>query len=192
MNEREWVRALIPELNQHLNAVDISLRAEESFKLVYASEILRYDDDGPCQRNAQRYETDILVTEKGDENCWTPRVVIEVKLKTINTHTTIAYSQKAATHKGVHPHLRYGVMLADRGRYPLPGRLFRHGAHFDFMLSWTSLEPNAIEWGMLIDIIISEVKASRNLEEMIYNSRSRGRMNYVAFHKPLVLKQFPD
>lgn len=92
-----------------------------------------------------QYETDILVSERHTDGSWTPRVVVEVKLKTINTHTIIAYSQKAAAHKSVH----------------------------------------------LVDVLASEVEASRRLKEMIYDSWLRSRDNYIVLRKPLVLKQPP-
>ncbi|GAI54911.1 unnamed protein product, partial [marine sediment metagenome] len=57
---------------------------------------------------------------------------IEGKINSVTTHGAITYSQKASTHKNVHPYLRYGILLGNRKHYPLPGRLFRHGAYFDF------------------------------------------------------------
>jgi len=53
------------------------------------------------------------------------------------------------------PYLRYGIFLGKRDHYPLPGRLFRHGAHFDFMLSWRGYEPDPSEWKSLKDIAAS-------------------------------------
>jgi len=56
------------------------------------------------------HETDLLVVENLDEVKWTPRVVIEAKGNgAINTHDAITYSHKAATHRQVHPYLRYGL-----------------------------------------------------------------------------------
>lgn len=36
-------------------------------------------------------------------------------------------------------------MLGDRKHYPLPGRLYGHGAQFDFMISFVSTEPTGEE-----------------------------------------------
>ena len=82
------------------------------------------------------YETDLLVSEKVTDQKWKPRLIIEVKIKAVTTHDAITYSQKASEHKIVHPYLRYGILVGSREHYPLPGLLFRHGVHFDFMLSW--------------------------------------------------------
>jgi hypothetical protein len=100
----------------------------------------------------------------------------------------ITYSQKAATHKNVHPYLRYGILLGNRKHYPLPGRLFRHGAYFDFMLSWPAFEPTGVELDDLVRLIQDEVKASRDLEEIIFHSRDPKRPNYTCLHRPLRLR----
>ena len=159
MKEREWVHELIPELQQRVSALDSSLVVEDGYKLPYASEVRRYSSKGPAQRNALSYETDILVSERDGEGSWVPRVVIETKLKSVTTHDAITYSQKAATHKNVHPYLRYGILLAARKHHPLPGRLFRHGANFDFMISWRTLEPLNDEWESLLYVLSAEVKS---------------------------------
>ena len=117
-----------------------------------------------------------------------PRIIIEGKLGSVTTHDAITYSQKALTHKNVHPYLRYGIILGNRKHYPLPGRLFRHGAYFDFMLSWKAFEPTYIEMDWLISIIVEEVEASRNLDEILFNSRNPNRVNYTLLHRPLKLR----
>lgn len=83
-----------------------------------------------------RAQTDLSIVEHIDAERWTPRVVVEAKLGSVTTHDAITYSEKAATHRSVHPYLRYGIMLGEREHHPLPGRLYRHGAQFDFMVSF--------------------------------------------------------
>lgn len=131
----------------------------------------------------------MLVREVNNKGLWKPRIVIEAKLYRITTHDAITYSQKAMTHKQVHPYLRYGIMVGNRKNYPLPGRLFRHGAHFDFMLSWVGIEPTDNEITSLVKVIKDEVKASQDLEEIIYRSRSKNREHYTFYHKPLMLNR---
>jgi hypothetical protein len=80
------------------------------------------------------------------------------------------------------------VILGHRRHYPLPGRLVRHGAHFDFMQSWVDFEPTGRELADLARLVIDEVEASRALEEMIYGSRRRGRRRYTILHRPLRLQ----
>ena len=44
----------------------------------------------------------------------------------VTTHDALTYSTKAATHKHVHPYLRYGFLAG--GIQTIPGRLIKHGA----------------------------------------------------------------
>lgn len=187
MNEREWVKSLIPILQTELQSSP-QLRIEESFKLPYANEILSYRGSQVDRRNTLSYETDLLISETLTNDEWQPRLIIEAKLGRITTHDAITYSQKAATHKSVHPYLRYGILIGNREHHPLPGRLFRHGSQFDFMLSWQGHDPINEELDHLLYFINEEIAASRSLEEIIFNSRSPKRERYTFLHRPLVLK----
>lgn len=122
-----------------------------------------------------------------DDTNWKPRVVIETKLKSVTTHDAITYSQKAQAHKNVHPYLRYGILIGNRESSPLPGRLFRHGQNFDFMLSWKTLHADKHEMKRLIEIINMEIQSSKTLDEILFNSRSKERDKYTALHRPLRL-----
>ena len=187
MNEKEWVKSIIDDIEKSLRQADDTIRVVDGRRLTYSSEILTYKDEEPDKYNTNSYETDILIFEQIDAKIWKPRVVIEIKLKRVTTHDAITYSQKAQTHKNVHPYLRYGILIGNREHYPLPGRLFRHGQHFDFMLSWKKLVSDADEIITLINIIQEEIKASRTLDEIIYNSRSKKRERFTSLHKPLRL-----
>ena len=184
MKEREWAKLVAERLNSKLPSVCV----ETGKKLIYANEIVEYGG-GEASYNEMAYETDILVYEEDRKRSWKPRIVIETKVGSVTTHDAITYSQKAATHKYIHPYLRYGIFLGRRGHYPLPGRLFRHGAHFDFMISWQNNEPRDYEWNALISILKKEIAASRQLEEMIFNSRSKDREKYFVLHKSLITKK---
>lgn len=191
MKERDWVNTFIKKLEASLQGYlnDQNLKISRDYRLPYSSEILLYkgDEPDPGEQNHIRYETDILISEYLTEDSWKPRVIIECKLGRITTHDAITYSQKAQTHKYVHPYLRYGILIGYREHYPLPGRLFRHGQNFDFMQSWKDYDPKGDEWSTLIDIIKSEIEASRYLEEIIFNSRSSKREHYTVLHRPLKL-----
>ena len=139
MNEREWVKSIIEEIEKSLKPFNSKLRVTDGLRLPYASEVLSYNDNEPEHQNFIGYETDILIFEQIDETRWKPRIIVEAKINSVTTHDAITYSQKAQSHKNVHPYLRYGILIGNRKDYPLPGRLFRHGQHFDFMLSWKSL-----------------------------------------------------
>ena len=184
MKETEWAKSVAEKLDRTLPRFNVAAGK----KLIYANEIVEYGENSKSYKEME-YETDILVYEVNGDNSWKPRVVIETKIKSVSTHDSITYSQKSATHKYVHPYLRYGIFLGNRGHLPLPGRLFRHGAHFDFMLSWRGYEPEDYEWKMLLSIITKEITASKKLEEMIFNSRSQHRDKYIALHKPLITRR---
>lgn len=180
MTELEWAKLVAKKLDRELSEFHV----EAGKKLIYANEIIEYSESSPLY-NEMDYETDILIYETFN-NKWKPRVVIETKINSVSTHDAITYSQKSASHKYVHPYLRYGIFIGNRKHHPLPGRLFRHGAHFDFMLSWQGYDPLNYEWDTLIDILNKEISASKQLEEMFFNSRSKNREKYYALHKPLI------
>lgn len=189
MNEREWVKTIIQDVENALKPFNSNLRVTDSLRLPYASEILTYVDNEPEQHNFIGYETDILIFEQLDDKRWKPRIIVETKINRVTTHDAITYSQKAQTHKNVHPYLRYGILIGNRKDYPLPGRLFRHGQHFDFMLSWKKFKRDKSEWDTLIEILKSEYEASLTLDEIIFNSRSKNRQKFTSLHRPLKLKK---
>ena len=186
--EKEWVKTFLPDASLRLSEHAPTLRIVDGYRLPYANEIRSYKSDGSAESDSERYETDILVLEEETSQRSKPRVVIEAKCSSITTHDAITYSHKASTHKQVHPYLRYGILIGDREQNPLPGRLFRHGAHFDFMLSWAGTQPTEQEFATFVRVLIDEVNASRLLEEIIFNSRSPKRKRFVCLHKPLRLE----
>ena len=188
MNEIEWAKSVQELINAQLEKRDSSLSVKQGAQLPYASEIKSYQGEMAFARDMVSYETDLLVVESIGDEIWKPRVVIETKIAKVTTHDAITYSEKAFNHKRVHPYLRYGILLGARKHYPLPGRLFRHGLYFDFMLSWSGEIATVQENKDLIEILVNEVAASRCLEEMLYNSRSSTRKRYVVLHKPLILR----
>jgi hypothetical protein len=190
-SEKEWVRSLQPRLDEAVrssNEGDWQVHVDAGEKLTYAYEILRYGKEGPEHRSSAKYETDLLVYDIREDGDWIPRVVLECKTWGITTHDALTYSAKAATHKQVHPYLRYGILIGDFGT-ALPGRLVRHGAYFDFMMVWSSQEPTQEEWADLIEILADEIRASRTLQSLLSESRSRGRKKFRVMHRPLRLRE---
>lgn len=155
-------------------------------KLPYASEISRYDANDAPTHHQRSYETDLLVFDETPDGDWTPRVIVECKLGAVTTHDALTYSAKAATHKHVHPYLRYGILI---GRFDdaVPGRLIRHGAHFDFMMVWLSDDESPDEWLDLERLLLDEVEASRTMQVLLSESRLRSRQRYRIIHRPLRL-----
>ena len=160
MTEHEWVKLMCTLVGAEIRSSQPSCYLEVNRKIPYGYEIRSYDDAGP-QPSVNQYETDLVVIERADDGAWKPRVIIEAKLRSITTHDAITYSQKALSHKTVHPYLRYGIMLGHRKHYPLPGRLYRHGAYFDFMISFVEENPTDQELSSFVSVIEEEIEASR-------------------------------
>jgi len=192
--EKEWVRSFTEELERRLQVVSgkqATARACVAKKLPYSLEIDAYSNTEPEKSAPSRYETDILIFDELDDIRWIPRIVVECKLGAITTHDALTYSAKAATHKSLHPYLRYGILIGGWGEYALPARLFRHGANFDFMTTWKGEEATDGEWEQFMDVLVLEVKASRTLQEMLASNRSGDKKHYSMIHKPLEFKLRP-
>ncbi len=154
--------------------------------LTYGYEIRSIGQAG--KHSKMDFETDLSILERNTDGTQTPRVVVEAKLGSITTHDAITYSHKASSHKAVFPYLRYGIVLANRGSCPLPGRLYRHGQHFDFMFSFRALNPSRSELNRFIRLLRDEVIASRTMERLIYESRKRDRQKFTVLHRKLVVE----
>ena len=168
MNESTWVTRIARIITSHCLPSRGTYDVVTHEKLPYGYEIRRYREGQPDAATVC-YETDLMILERARDGSWVPRVVIEAKINSINTHDAITYSEKASTHKAVHPYLRYGVLLGNRSSYSLPGRLFRHGAQFDFMMSFKGFRPSTDERRTLRGLIHSELTASRSFEQIIYD-----------------------
>lgn len=186
IGEKAWIKQVVSQLQQAMEKRDQHITVESFMKLPYAYEITSYHNDGINDQQLE-FETDICFFEE-QNGVRKPRIVIEGKIFNITTHDAITYSQKALLHKNVHPYLRYGIFLGRRKNYPLPGRLYRHGVHFDFMISWQELVPTSEEWENFLEVVMDEIEASRTLEEILYNSRSPKRSRFHTLHRPLILK----
>lgn len=80
-------------------------------------------------------------------------------------------------------------MLGNHGTYLLPGRLFRHASNFDFMISFKDFTLDDYEKESFIELIKKEIRYSRDIEEMTYESRSKDRKRYFMLQKELNLKK---
>jgi len=186
MTEVQWVEQVANELSKESWFTSEHLSVKTALKLAYACEIASYGDS--ARTDTITFATDLAIVESIGGDRWKPRVVVEAKLGRVTTHDAITYSQKASTHRAVHPYLRYGIMLGDRKHYPLPGRLYRHGAQFDFMISFVKEEIAKKEMIVFVDLLRAEVSASRTLEKILYESRKPGRARYTLLHRQLKLQ----
>ncbi|GJM44079.1 MAG: hypothetical protein DHS20C21_09210 [Gemmatimonadota bacterium] len=188
MSEKTWVEGLSRLLEQgcqHCSGATATVRVASHQRLAYGHETQSYGVGSP-ETETSVYETDLLVTDhQTDNNSWTPRVVIEGKLGSVTTHDALTYSAKAATHKNVHPYLRYGLLIGSWGDSPLPARVFRHGVHFDFIAVWSGEDPTTREWEVLTQIVTTEIKVSRQIQEFLRDSRRKHRARYSVVHREM-------
>ncbi len=191
MTENDWTKSICERLKKDLQTK--GLFAETLRDLPYSQEISCYKKDSTGKgwtaehMESISFETDLIIYEEV-EALIKPRVVVEAKIQSVTTHDAMTDSYKAEKHKNITPYLRYGIMLGDRGTYPLPGRLFRHGTNFDFMFSFTGTEPTQDEWDTFMELILNEVDYSKTMEEMLHESRKKGRKHYYMLEKQLFLK----
>ncbi len=184
LTEAEWVELIAGRLRA--KSLGAPLEVVTGLKLAYGNEI---DSYGPVpDSRTSSFQTDLAIREVIDGNRWKPRVVVEAKLGGVTTHDAITYGHKASIHRAVHPYLRYGIALGNRKQYPLPGRLYRHGAQFDFMISIKGFQPTKDELAAFVDVIRCEVEASRTLEKILYESRSPLRDRYTFLHRKLIVR----
>lgn len=191
MGEKDWVHTIVPRLRKKLRLLDspsVKIEVADGSKLAYSCVIHEYQKGGTNQPISSKYETDLLICDTFANGSWVPRVVVECKLGGVTTHDALTYSSKAATHKQVHPYLRYGFLAGERKHYAIPVRLIKHGAHFDFMATWGAAEPTRSEWAAFCALLENEVKASRIIQELLRTNRSGTRTKYSILHRPLVLK----
>jgi len=187
MTEKEWAEGV----KEYLSSIKLSdnIKVDTLINIPYASEIVEYKLNFTPHRLSTKemeFETDILIYEQNTDVI-KPRIIIETKLSKVTTHDAIVYSYKAQNHKTITPFIRYGIIIGDRGHHPLPGRLFRHGMNFDFMMSFKKEEIDKDEKRVLKGLIEKELHYSKQIEEMIYNSRSKSRKHYFVLQKELHL-----
>lgn len=192
MSEKSWVHELAPRLENELQGFEppaIGVTVSDGRKLAYTCVIHEYAKDGTNVPVSTKYETDLLVCDTLPDGRWIPRLVVECKIGgSVTTHDALTYSSKAATHKQVHPYLRYGFLVGEREHYAIPARLVKHGAYFDFMAAWQSAEPSESEWQEFCGLVKEEINASRTMQELLRTGHSATRKKYRIIHRPLVLK----
>ncbi len=188
MIEDEWVKHISECLKESDFLRETSTEVRTGLSLPYGFEITSHrNDDSPLSKITS-FETDLAIIEVDGVGNWKPRVIIEAKIRNITTHDAITYSHKAASHKAVHPYLRYGIMLGNRQHHPLPGRLYRHGSHFDLMYSFAYEEVSPHEIEQFRALLANEIEASRTMEKLIYENRSSARAKYTIFHRKLEVR----
>ncbi|MDZ4735969.1 MAG: hypothetical protein SGJ07_06435 [Rhodospirillaceae bacterium] len=167
--EVDWVRWLCSSIQPCLANDGLSIECGK--RLLYTAQVAGYrvlsngDVEEPVFDKGTSYQTDVLVGEQTDDR-WVPRLVVECKKGQVTTHDALTYSTKAASHKTVHPSLRYGLLLGDFAD-PLPKRLLRHGHNFDFMIAVPNEDVSAEHLNQIVQLVLAEVAASRKIGDIL-------------------------
>lgn len=120
------------------------------------------------------WNVDIFIGEKINDNGIeriVPRIVIEAKYKSINTHDPITYSHKAYLHKNLFNGLRYGVIIGnyDKERKEenvyIPTRVIEYGDNFDFIFLFTEKNKSK-DINKFIKLIEENLEISKRLEKL--------------------------
>jgi hypothetical protein len=188
MTEAEWVNLMARRVRATSMFRRDGLELKTGFRLAYGFEISAHDHDGKPNTVRTSFETDFAIVEREKDGTWRPRVIVEAKITGVSTHDAITYSNKAAAHRSVYPYLRYGVMLGNRGNSPLPGRLYRHGSQFDFMISFRRFRPSNVEMEYFLRLLRREVQASRTMEKLLFESRKQSRDRFTILHRKLEVR----
>jgi hypothetical protein len=167
MNEREWVETVKTDIEASLAGKGITVQT--GYRLPYAREVFSYQSNSnePALEQSHRYQTDLLISEQlAGTDDWAPRVVVEFKLGSVTSHDALTYSAKAATHKTVHPYLRYGIVIGGF-QGPVPQRLMRHGQQFDFMVTLASRVLTPEDRERLVSLLSDELKAAQTMSKLV-------------------------
>lgn len=127
------------------------------------------------RRGQSAFQTDLCVFEQVAPNegaavVKLPRVVLEFKTG-LSTHDLLTYSAKARKHKEIYPYLRYGLIVGRETK--VHGKFFIHNESLDFLLAISSLlTDKAALQHAVCGLLQEEIRASRILEEVIFNKRS--------------------
>jgi hypothetical protein len=143
------------------------------------------DSGEPIRGRGRGFEQDILIydTTDGFNTTVIPRVVIEVKFRSVTTHDIIVYSEKADRIKRIYPYVRYGLLLG--GMRHVPGRALRLGHRFEFILTMPA-DPSSADIAELEDLVRSEAQSSVAIADYLYRKAKPRRV-----HRKLVITPAP-
>lgn len=173
----ERLRKLIPQ----------KYEVETKRSLLYA---VSFNDDGnlhlgqnaarePVRGGGTGFEQDFLIFERVADGATAivPRVSVELKFRSMTTHDSIVYSEKARRIRAVYPFVRYGLILGRANH--IPARTVRLGAEFDFMVAL----PGDISTRALTRVanqLKTELAVSRQMTAVL-----RGQRKITTLHRPL-------
>jgi len=182
MKENEWVELINEKINNNILNKSEELSSKIGLNLVYGNEIFAHGNVNDLR--SIDFQTDITIIEEDSTGTWKPEVVLEAKIR-LTTHEAITYNEKASKHRTIYPYLRYGMILGNNENRGIPGRLYRHGQNFDFMMPFNKHLPSEKELSDFDDLLKCEINASRTIEKIIYENRKINRDRYYILHRKL-------
>lgn len=137
INERDAANKLCQIIQQNLPK---KYKVETGRNVCYCAKIKGYSDNGAAifeeaTGKKYKYQTDICISKIEENNSgkfYMPEIIIETKLNSYGSHDVITYSEKALSHKKLHPHLKYGFVVIEPEDDKLQSRFFAHNFGFDF------------------------------------------------------------
>ena len=175
MDERTWTKRISEILEEHFKEkTKQTFHVETEQKLPYGTVITGFDENWKSEyaEKENMFATDLVIYEEQGGRI-IPRVVIEAKFKNAGTHDAMTYGKKAVLHRSLMPALRYGLMIGAMEDRDLQWRFFEHGGDFDFMFCFKGEEPDEKEKTSFIKLVDSEIKSSKNLEDMFGSKHTK-------------------
>jgi hypothetical protein len=175
MNENQFTDYLIKKLDLDISPLLIETRKSVLYEMAIDDQgrvDMGVDSDTgePVRGGGKGFQQDILIyEEKIDGNTSIiPRVIAEVKLRSVTTHDSIVYSEKARRIKRIYPFVRFGLILAEIQN--IPGRVLRLGEHFDFIHTIKN-PPSYSDIKVCRSLFNSEIKMSKELSKILFRSK---------------------
>lgn len=180
--EDEVSKNIVEELNNHFKSKNLNYKAE--FGIELPVQAFFKDHINTNIPDIRYFKTDILISEVND-GVYTPRLVIENKLKGVNTHDPTVYNKKAELHKSLYPFLRYGLLITNNASKTIincgiPYHAYLDSNNFDFLISLGDNDKyndcKSKEWNKFIDVINRNLNTSKELE-LLYNDNREQLLN---------------
>lgn len=172
MNEAKFTKEMVGWLRNYITDYEVETKKSVLYTLSFNKQgqlQTGLNENGEPKRGIHGFEQDILVFEKVQRinNCDTtiiPRVIAEVKYKSVSTHDAIVYSEKANKIRTIYPFVRYGLILGNRKS--IPRRVLRLGKDFDFIFI-VNYPTQKKERERVVKLFKDEIEASKNLSAIL-------------------------
>ena len=175
MNENQFTDFLIKKLELDVSPCLIETRKTVQYEMAINDQGrvdmgIDSDTGEPIRGGGKGFQQDILIYEETLEGNTSiiPRVIAEVKLRSVTTHDSIVYSEKARRIKRIYPFVRFGLILAEIPN--IPGRVLRLGEQFDFIKTIKN-PPSNSDVKACRSLFKTEIKISKELSKILFHGK---------------------